>query len=70
MPAVRAKERCHEFGPARTMPDVPMSEAMMDNKFIKCAEDELGNARARSVPARLRNLCALGDARDLLAAAR
>jgi hypothetical protein len=52
------------------MPDVPMSEAMMDNKFIKCAEDELGNARARSVPARLRNLCALGDARDLLAVAR
>ncbi|SDS48938.1 hypothetical protein SAMN05444158_2216 [Bradyrhizobium canariense] len=42
----------------------------MDNKFTECAEDELGNARARPVPARLRNLCALGNARDLPAAAR
>jgi hypothetical protein len=47
-----------------------MSEAMMDNKLIECAEDLLGNARARAVPARLPNLCALGDARDLPAAAR
>jgi 2-methylcitrate dehydratase PrpD len=53
-------------GAARGMPDVPMSDAMLDEKFIDCAEDELGHAGARIVLARLRDLGALGGVRNLL----
>lgn len=53
-------------GAARGMPDAPMSDAMLDDKFIECAEAELGNAPARVVLARLRDLRALGSVRNLL----
>lgn len=54
-------------GAARGMPDAPLSDAMLDAKFMQCAEVEMSTKHAQAVLMTLRDLPALGRARDLLA---